>query len=47
MAELRQCVTQAEVSLPLATDCGASSQPTGNLEATPERRVLGRCSAPS
>jgi cytoskeletal protein CcmA (bactofilin family) len=36
MVELRQRVIPAEVSLPQAADCGASSQPTGNLEATPE-----------
>jgi cytoskeletal protein CcmA (bactofilin family) len=36
MAELRQRVTPAEVSSPLAVDCGARSQPTGNLEATTE-----------
>jgi cytoskeletal protein CcmA (bactofilin family) len=36
MAELRQRVTPTRVSLPQAADCGASSQPTGNLEATPE-----------
>ena len=36
IVELRQRVIPAEVSLPQAADCGASSQPTGNLEATPE-----------
>jgi cytoskeletal protein CcmA (bactofilin family) len=36
MAELRQRVTPAEVSSPLAVDWGARSQGTGNLEATSE-----------
>ena len=36
MAALRRRGTAGEVSLPQAEDCGASNQPTGNLEATPE-----------
>jgi hypothetical protein len=36
MAELGHRMTPVEVSLSLAADCGASSQPTGNLEAATE-----------
>ncbi len=36
MAELRQRVTSAEVKLQQPEDCRASSQPTGNLEITPD-----------
>ena len=36
MAAMRQRGTAGEVSLLQAADRGASSQPTGNLEATPE-----------
>ena len=45
MAELRQRVIPAEVSLPQAADCGASSQPTGNLE--PPRSLFGQSSTRS